>query len=394
MRTLGIHTASRPADGIDVVEDLAFHLDQLPVLVAVDGRGGPGAGDVAAQLVRDAMNKHADAIEARIEAARRDSSSSVRLQVGRALETALHDAHARIADAAADHAIMDATVAAVAIAGQYASIVHIGDVRAYVFRDGRLRRLTEDHTVAASRVRKGTMTPEAAAHSDLRFKVTQALGSSPHIDIDIAEVSLADGDLLALCTDGVHGAVPHARIERALDVLEDTPLDAIADRLLALGDGEDDCAVAVARVAADADAAVIADLTEVMSQSFLFRDLSDGLIAPYLEHRFLEPGDVLFHEGERGDTFFIVVDGTLVIRRGDVELTEVGTGGHFGELTLARPAKRSATVEARTAALVLGLSRDRFRQVVQRRPAIGAAIDPLGNRVRDLTERISQLEST
>ena len=95
--------------------------------------------------------------------------------------------------------------------------------------------------------------------------------------------------------------------------------------------------------------------------------------------------------------FGVVVDGTLVIRRGEIVLTRVKAGGHFGELTLARPAKRSATVEAESPALVLGLSRHAFRQVVQRRPAIGAsiaiaALDHLGHRVRDLTDRIETLE--
>ncbi len=393
MRILGIHTASRPADGDDVMEDLAFQVGSLPVIAVIDGRGA----NTAAALARDAFEHVASDVHARIEAARADASSSVRLQVGRALEAALLEAHSRIRDAAQDHAILDATGAALAVAGRHAAIAHVGDVRAYLLRDGRLRRLTDDHTVAMARVRAGTLTPDQAAKSDLRLKVTQALGSSPHLDVDVAEVSLADGDLLVLCSDGVHAAVSHARVGRALDVPEDTALPEIAERLLALGDGDDGASVAVVRIATDADADVLADLTEVMSQSFLFRDLSDrqrALIAPYMEHRFLDPGDILFLEGERGDTFYVVVDGTLVIRRGDMELTEIESGGHFGELTLARPAPRSATVEARTAALVLGLSRDRFRQVVQRRPAIGAsiaiaALDHLGHRVRDLTERLA-----
>ncbi len=396
MRILGIHTACRPADDVPVVEDMAFQVDGLPVVALVDGRGR-----AAAELARDAFEGAAEAIGARIEAARADHSSSMRLQLGRALEAALLDAHRLIADAARDQALLDATAAALAIAGNHAAIAHVGDVRAYLLRDGRLRRLTDDHTIAQARVRSGTMTPEEAEKSELRFKVTQALGSAPHLDVDIAEVALADGDLLVLCSDGVHASVPRARIEHALDVPEDAEPGEIADRLLALSDGEDDASVAVIRVATDADADVLADLAEVMSQSFLFRDLTDrqrALVAPYLEHRFLDPGDVLFQEGERGDTFYAVVDGTLVIRRGDVELTELGGGGHFGELTLARPAPRSATVEARTAALVLGLSRDRFRQIVQRRPAIGAsiaiaALDQLGHRVRDLTDRLAALES-
>lgn len=396
MRILGIHTAARRADGHEPLEDLAFRVGDLPVVAVVDGRGAP----TAARLAQDAFEHGAVDLQARIDAARLDSSSSVRLQVGRALEASLVEAHERIHDAATDHPILSATGAALAVAGNHAAIAHIGDVRAYLFRDGRLRQLTEDHTVAAARVRTGALTPQQAATSELRYKLTQAMGSSPELDVDVAEVSLADGDLLLLCSDGVHGSAPHARIERALDLGEDADLSDVADRLLALSDGEDDASVAVVRVASEADADVLSDIAEVMSQTFLFRELSDrqrALLAPYMEHRFLDAGDILFMEGERGDTFYVVVDGTLVIRRGDIVLTEVDAGGHFGELTLARPAKRSATVEASSAALVLGLSRHAFRQVVQRRPAIGAsiaiaALDHLGHRVRDLTDRLETLE--
>jgi protein phosphatase len=353
-----------------------------------DGATGP-AGSAALALQRVVADR--DDLGAQ-RAAADDGSSGARLRIGRTLELAFLGAHDQLLD---EQPGSEVSLGAVVVAGQHATIAHVGNVRAYLLRDGRIRRLTGDHSVAMQRVRAGRLTAPEAARSDLRHRLTQALGGSTEVDVDLAAVALADGDRLLLCSDGLHDGLGEDAMARALARPE---LDAAADRLMSLAHDAHDRSLVLLEVRSDADQEVLAEIATVMADTFLFRDLSErerALVAPYLEHRFLEPGEVLFEEGDPGDTFFVVVDGTLRIRRGDVHLVDVSTGGHFGELCLARRADRSATVEALDEALVFGLRRERFQQIVARRPSIGArialaALDQLGHRVRDLTERLAE----
>jgi len=347
----------------------------------------------AATVVIGALGDATDALQRARREVVDSPSSAARLGVGAALEQVLQGAHDRLSGG---EGAASATV--VMVAGQHATVVSVGLCRAYLLRDGAVRRLTTDHSVAAERVRSGRLGAAEARTSPLRQRVARTIGGDQELDVDVAEVALADGDRLLLCTDGLHHTVTDELLLRALSRDDDD--EAGLRRLLAVAHDADDRSAIVATVHADAEAAVLAEIAAVMADTFLFRDLDDqqrALVAPYLDHQFLAPGEMLFDEGDMGDTFYVVVDGTLAIRRGDIHLVDVSTGDHFGELCLARPARRSATVEARDEALVFGLRRDRFQQIVARRPMVGArialaALDQLGNRVRDLTERLAAAE--
>lgn len=368
--------------------DAAWVADGQQLLALCDGRPhGAPERDTASRVLAAFAAHESDLLTERAPEA---ADSSTRLRLGRTLELAFLTAHDELAAEAPD---ARAALAAVVVSGRHAHVAHVGNIRTYLLRDGRIRRLTADHTVAAERLRAGRMSRAEAEASDLRLKLRQALGGDHDVDVDLAGVALADGDQLLLCSDGLYDGLGEDVIARALAQHD---LESAADRLLALAHDTADRSLVLATVRADTDAGLLDEIASVMASTFLFRDLSDGdraLVAPYLEHRFLAPDEVLFQEGDPGDTFFVVVDGTLRIHRGGVHLVDVTTGGHFGELCLARTATRSATVQAVGEALVFGLTRERFQQIVQRRPAIGArialaALDQLGHRVRDLTRRL------
>ena len=83
-------------------------------------------------------------------------------------------------------------------------IVHVGDSRAYLFRHGRLRRLTRDHTYAEQLAAAGQLTSADAASAKLRHILTNAVGGSDErVDADIDVLQLQDGDRLLLCSDGL-----------------------------------------------------------------------------------------------------------------------------------------------------------------------------------------------
>lgn len=383
-------------------EDATIVLGTPPLAVVADGMGGPGAGNVASSIALVAFQERAAGL-ARL-ARQADSSSKARLAVGRELERLIEHIHDQVATSArtGDRFGMGTTLVTTLIAGSRAHLAHVGAARAYLFRDEKLRALTEDHTVGMVRVRQELMSPGEYRTSPLSRRLYQALGTGSDVDVDVAEVALADGDWLMLCSDGVHTALDDETIGRCLARASDAE-EACALLLAAVQatGGTDDATVAVQRVVSDVTSDLVDEIASVLADTFLFKGLSEterSWVAPYLDHEELSPGQVLFREGDEADAFYVVIDGLVSITKGDTLLVEIGAGGSFGELCLARPVRRSATVTATEETLVFGLSRERFHEVLARRPAVGnklllAALDHVGIRLRDLTDRLAVVEA-
>ncbi|HEY0796887.1 MAG TPA: protein phosphatase 2C domain-containing protein, partial [Acidisarcina sp.] len=104
----------------------------------------------------------------------------------------------------------------VACALRYASAVvsHVGDSRCYLIRRGVATQLTRDHTLVAEQVRMGLLKPEEAATSANRHVLSRSLGSGMFISVDTRLVQLQPGDMMLLCSDGLHGALSMENMAR------------------------------------------------------------------------------------------------------------------------------------------------------------------------------------
>lgn len=103
--------------------------------------------------------------------------------------------------------------------GSGGSVVNIGDSRAYLFREGRLTQLSQDHTPVRQMVELGILPPEAARRHPDRHKLTQHLGIFPEelvIEPYTAEIDVRPGDLFLLCSDGLYDMVEDSRIRQLL----------------------------------------------------------------------------------------------------------------------------------------------------------------------------------
>jgi protein phosphatase len=143
-------------------------------------------------------------------------------------------------------------------------VAHVGDSRAYRYRDGLLVQLTDDHSLVASMVRQGIIAPADAMTDGRRNIITRALGAEEQVGVDVATADLAAGDRLLLCSDGLHGQVDDAVIAAVLRDELDPGL--AADRLVGLANaagGDDNVTVIVidpdALVAAHAEEAPAGD---------------------------------------------------------------------------------------------------------------------------------------
>jgi protein phosphatase len=92
----------------------------------------------------------------------------------------------------------------------------VGDSRAYLFRDGSLTRLTQDHSLVDELVRRGKLTEEEAAEHPQRSIITRALGPEPDVDVDTWTYPVQAGDLLLLCSDGLTSMVSEERVTEIL----------------------------------------------------------------------------------------------------------------------------------------------------------------------------------
>ena len=108
---------------------------------------------------------------------------------------------------------MGTTIVTMAIGESQLAIAHAGDSRAYRLRDGKLKRLTRDHSVAEEmRAARPDMTDEDLANFAHRNVVTRSLGSKDDLEPDTYVNGVQPGDLYLLCSDGLWSVVPDRKI--------------------------------------------------------------------------------------------------------------------------------------------------------------------------------------
>jgi protein phosphatase len=166
-------------------------------------------------------------------------------------QAALKQAHFRIMEETASHPEVSGmgTTLTMAVANNWKLfVVHVGDSRCYLSRDQNLRQLTTDHTFVGELVRRGVIKPADAAEHAYRHVVTNMVGGSRGVDVEVQEIDLQPGDVVLLCTDGLTGMLTNDHI---VDILrmEHEPqkaCDRLIDEALQKG-GMDNITVIVTR---------------------------------------------------------------------------------------------------------------------------------------------------
>lgn len=173
-------------------------LAQPPLFAVADGLGGHLAGEVASSIAIDVL----------VASAPRHADS-------KALARAVHAANRAVVGAAEEgtgRSGMGTTLTAAIVEGTHVAIAHVGDSRAYLLRAGTLERLTEDHSMVADMIRRGTLTEEESRVHPNRSVITRALGTDPNMCADTYDIDAAIGDRLLLATDGLTGMLTDGEI--------------------------------------------------------------------------------------------------------------------------------------------------------------------------------------
>lgn len=220
------------------------------VFVVADGMGGHAAGEVASAMAADTVHRTlvgaADPDETRLvrDHEQTDSADVLRERLRYAMNQASIQIR-REAEARPETRGMGTTLVVLVIDGDQAHLAHVGDSRAYLFRQGRLVRLTRDHTVVQQEVDAGRLTPELARLLPHKHILTQSVGFHGPVEPDTTTRMVEPGDLFVLCTDGMTDPLDDDAIQR---LLPGTPLDmlpqVLVDEALKAG-GEDNVTVVV-----------------------------------------------------------------------------------------------------------------------------------------------------
>jgi protein phosphatase len=220
-------------------EDCFAHAGSAGLYLVADGMGGHTAGQVASKL----------ATEGTVQAYRRVASADASLT--EKLRYCVAAANREVFDTAQKKPElqgMGTTLVALLAGRGRIALAHVGDSRAYLIRGGRVRRLTDDHSLVAELVRRREITEVAARGHPHRHVLTRALGVRRSVEADLAELTPAVGDVVVLCSDGLTGHVQDAEIAKAVSHNDD--LDAVCEGLVDLANargGEDNITVALVR---------------------------------------------------------------------------------------------------------------------------------------------------
>jgi PPM family protein phosphatase len=200
--------------------------------VVADGMGGAAAGEIASQMAAEVVVQEVE----RGLVAGTGPATTLR----EAIQKANHEIWTK-SRSNVDYLGMGTTLVAALYTSDEVVVAHVGDSRAYRFHDGLLEQVTRDHSLVAELVRRGQITEDEALHHPQRNVVTRSLGTSEWSDPEVYELAFAPSDILLLCTDGLTNCVNGeelaqnlAELDKDAQVLLQSHIDGIAERLVQL----------------------------------------------------------------------------------------------------------------------------------------------------------------
>jgi protein phosphatase len=223
-------------------EDALLERPERGLFAVADGMGGHAGGDIASRIAVDILDE-------------RTATDPAALSAEGLEETlrAAHEAILRAARADRDLDGMGTTMTALRVDAEHGgcAIAHVGDSRAYRWREGALEQLTRDQTWVQEQVDAGLLSPAQARHHPFSAMLTCALGiDEADLEVQVLEPDVRPGDTFLLCSDGLIARLGDDDLSLALAAHGD--LDAAADALVDAANeagGPDNITVALVRIA-------------------------------------------------------------------------------------------------------------------------------------------------
>lgn len=188
----------------------AFHTEQLDrntmLCIVCDGMGGAKSGNIASSLAVDVFVQ---------EVRRTWTSSMPQEKINQMLHSAVKLANFTVFDQAQQFEEFDGmgtTLVAVLLRNRHATVVHVGDSRAYRVNSEGIWQMTRDHSLVQMMVERGELTQQMARTYPGKNFITRAIGTEPMVVCDISNLELAKGEFLLLCSDGLSNVLDDQEI--------------------------------------------------------------------------------------------------------------------------------------------------------------------------------------
>jgi protein phosphatase len=211
--------------------------DQLLAIVA-DGMGGHAGGEVASQLATNLIQKKWEETNIKQNAK----------EIEGWIQQAVDEANELIYQEAKDGTELDGmgTTLVLAVCTQeFITVAHIGDSRCYLYREGKLKQLTEDHTLVNELLRTGHISQDDVAYHPRKNVLSRALGTEELVKTEVQTIMWEENDKLILCSDGLSNKLSDEELRKHL---EEESFDHIGDKLVQIANergGEDNISIAL-----------------------------------------------------------------------------------------------------------------------------------------------------
>ena len=385
-------------------EDSCFNDDGAGLYIVADGMGGHAAGEVASaqavQSIRAALAEAKPLLDAFARTPTVEQRESVAQLMERAILRACADIHA-LGREDPEKRGMGATVVALQVAGKKAIVGHVGDSRAYLYRNGRAHQLTEDHTMVQEQLKRGLIAPGQIALAENKNVITRAVGIQPQVAVDTLVTDILPGDLFLLCSDGLHGYLHEEELPALLSHERSKLTDFLVELALQRG-GKDNVTAVLLSVEAEQDEehTDVEGKTEVLRRIPLFAHMTYKELLAILgiaRGRQFAPGQQIIREGEQGDELYVLFRGKVEVVKGGTRIAQLRAGGHFGEMGLVDQAPRSATVIAVEDTTGLSIDRESLLKLMRRDSLIAVKllwsfVQVMSERLRNTNEALAQLK--
>jgi PPM family protein phosphatase len=357
---------------------------KLRLYVVCDGMGGHAAGEVASAVavrtLSEEIRKSQDLIDDYVKGSTggsRVSKRDITNMLGFAVNCASRKIHA---EASSDEKKrgMGTTLVAALFLGHQAFIIHVGDSRIYMLRNGALEQLTEDHNVYNEFIKKKKIDLGSAAKLAPKNAITRAVGVYEHCEPETLVIDVAPGDRFLLCTDGLSGyfEAPDGTKEELAEKLQKSDADLVVVDLVDTANGrggkDNITAVLVTLGALEADdeqrLSQLETQKSVLAGTPLFSALNARELRQVLQVTEVEQyidRQVIVREGEQGEQLYIVLSGQVEVLRSGAPVARLEAGEHFGEMSLIRNQPRSASARAMGPTQLMVIHRKDFFEILR-----------------------------
>lgn len=385
-------------------EDYFFADQDLGLYIVCDGMGGHSAGEVASKMSCEIIQREISKAQKQREKFLSSGKPADIKTLSKTVEAAIHTACKEVfkkAGKTPELAGMGTTCTVVLLAGHGKGVMgHVGDSRLYVYRNGTVHQLSEDHTYVNELVKRGALTKEQARTHPQGNVLSRALGVQPTVPVDTMIFDIDAGDTYLLCSDGLYNYFPDST--ELVPYLQQPDLQAAMESCInqALERGGHDNVTVVSMRMGGVEPAESSTAAEqrirLLKRIPIFAHLNYHELVKVVGLTQLarkKSGETIITEGEHGDEFYVVLAGEVTVSKGGSTIVELKAGAHLGEMALVDNAPRSASVVANTDVNLLVMRRDEFFSLIRAEPVVATKllwsfVQVMSGRLRETNEAL------